>query len=170
MAHKLVIVIEDIQQDVNYIRAIDWSDYDKKMSITNRVMKVNVPGEEVFKLVPFPQGESISYSSKSLKISKTIEPLPDGLFTFTYSICPNERKFVIVNHFRTVALENTVMGVLAKVMGTCRGEGDVLNALVTCLLNIRSLKSNSIDEFNVDKAYDLYAQTEKLINNLYKTL
>lgn len=169
MAHKLKIVIEDIQQDLNYIRAVDWSVYDERMSLTNRVMKVEVPGQEDFVLAPFPKNSSTTYSSKSLKLSKNIDALPDGFYVFTYSVCPNERKFVIVNHFRTVDLHNRIMGVVAKLMG-CNITQTQTDTLTACLLNVSALKANVIDEYNVQKAYDLYGEAERKFTHLYNQL
>ena len=72
MAHKLKIAVEDILQDPNYIRFVDWSSYDTRMDVTNRVLKVSVPGQNDFTLANLPQSDSITYSSKSLKYKMTL--------------------------------------------------------------------------------------------------
>lgn len=170
MAHKLKIIVEDILQDENYIRVIDWSVYDNRMSVTNRVMKVEIPGVTDFKLVPFSISDSTVYSSKSLKLDKGLRALPDGLWSFTYSICPNERKFVTVNHFRCVELEMRIMSALSKLAGTKGYTPEIQNNLVNCIVNIHALKTNAIDKYNTQKAYDLYADTNRLFDNLSKLI
>lgn len=169
MAHKLKIAVEDMLQSVNYIRIIDWSDYDTRMAVTNRVLKVEAPGEESFKLITLPQAGSISLTSKSLKLSKELIALNDGLWVFTYSICPNERLYNKVYHFRTVALHNKIMGFAAKVMCS-QTDKEVLMCLVNCLCSIHALKANSINEYNIQKAYDLYKETERAFGNLYSVV
>lgn len=165
MAHELKITVEDVFQDQKYIRVADWSVYDKYLPVTNRVTKVEIPGQQTFKLIPLPQGGSFAYTSKSLKISKTIEGLPDGLWIFTYSICPNERKYTKVYHFRTVELENALYGYMAKVLGGCI-DSEVNSILIECALKIQALKTNSIDNNNCQKAYDLYTEVQSSINSL----
>lgn len=165
MAHELKITVEDVFQDLNYIRVADWSVYDKYLAVTNRVTKVEIPGQQTFKLISLPQGASFAFTSKSLKICKRIEPLPDGLWIFTYSICPNERKFTKVYHFRTVQLENALYGYMAKVLGGCI-ESEVNDILVQCALKIQALKTNNIDNYNCQKAYDLYSEVQSSLNSL----
>jgi hypothetical protein len=170
MAHQLRIQIDDILHDANYIMAIDWSIYDAKLPLTNRVMKVDIPGEPQYALVPFTASGRNSYSSKSLKLSKQITHLPDGLWVFTYSICPNERKFTQVSHFRCVQLQNSIYAGIAKLMGTRHYTPEIQGLLATCLLNIKALKANTIDQYNIQKAYDLYSDTERIYNNINKTI
>lgn len=166
MAHQLKIGVEDILQDPNYIRVIDWSEYDNRMSVTNRVLKIDIPLYNVYKLVNLPQSGSITYSSKSLKLSKVVEQLPDGIWRFTYSICPNERKFVVYTHFRTVQLENRIMQLVAKGLVNETIKKEFQPMLTECLLNLKALKSNSIDDYNSHKAYELYQETERIYNIL----
>lgn len=168
MAHLLKIIIEDIQQDPNYIKAIDWSVYDTKLPVTNRVMKVNVPGHNTSRIITFSQSGSNTYSSKSLKLSKQIEVLPDGLWTFTYSVCPNEKKFTVYNHFRTVELTNKLMSLIAKPNDFSSANRELPEACMECLLMIKSLKTNTLDRYNLNKAYDLYNDTDRIITYLIK--
>lgn len=164
MAHQIKIIVEDIQQDKNYIRVVDWSVYDNRMPVTNCVLKVEAPHNE-FKIVPLTRGGSNTYTSKSLKLSNLVEPLSDGMWKFTYSICPNERKYSIVYHFRTVALQNKIMGLAAKVIN---GEVpiSITETLTSILLTVMALKANSIEDYNTEKAYELYADAERKFNLL----
>ena len=164
MAHQIKIIVEDIQQDKNYIRVVDWSVYDSRMPVTNRVLKVEAPHYD-FKIVPLTQGGSNTYTTKSLKMSNVVESLPDGMWKFTYSICPNERKYSTIYHFRTVDLQNKIMGLAAKVIN---GEVPVsiVEALTSILLTVMALKANSIEDYNTEKAYELYADAERKFNLL----
>lgn len=165
MAHKLKIEVEDIHQDPNYIRFIDWSEYDDRIEVTNKVCKVEIPGEENFKLVRVPTNGSIAYNSKSLKLSTDIQNLPDGLYVVTFSVCPNEKVYTVVYHFRTVALEARLMAYVGKALNDTI-TSEVNNILVDCLLKVKALKANCIDNYNVQKAYDLYCEITDSINSL----
>jgi hypothetical protein len=165
MAHNLQIEIEDIFQDERYIRVVDWSQYDKMFEVTNRVFKVEPPESGDFKLVNLPTNDSFVYSSKSLKLCSQIEPLDDGIWIFTLSVCPNEKRFTKVYHFRTVKLENRLMSYMSKVLGGCLSS-EVNDTLIQCLLKIKGLKGAMLDEFNMHKAYTLYNEVWKTINSL----
>jgi hypothetical protein len=94
-----------------------------------------------------------------------VEDLPDGLWIATLSVCPNEKIFTHVYHFRTVVLEQQLMGYMAKVLGGCI-HSEVNGILINCLLKLKALKGNTIDNYNAQKAYDLYAEIEQTLNSL----
>lgn len=165
MAHKLKIEIEDVFQDDRYIRVIDWSEYDKMFEVTNRVFKVEPPDTGEFKLINLPTNDSFIYNSKSLKLCKQVEPLADGIWTFTLSVCPNEKRFAKVYHYRTVQLENRLMSYMSKILGGCLSS-DINDKLIECSLKIKALKGAMLDEFNFHKAYTLYNEVWKTINSL----
>jgi hypothetical protein len=165
MAHQLKLQIEDVFQDTRYIRVVDWSVYDKRLEIKNRVVKVEIPGQDNFKLIKLPTNESFAYTSKSLKISTQLEDLPDGLWKFTISVCPNEKVFSIQYHFRSAALEARLMAYVCKSISSCV-EPEVSALLLECILKMKALKANSIDAYNVQKAYDLYTEIETAISSL----
>lgn len=165
MAHKLKLVVEDLFQDPTYIRLVDWSVYDSRIPVTNRVIKLEIPGQERFKLVKLPVSGSFPFTSKSLKISSQVEDLPDGLWVATLSVCPNEKIFTHVYHFRTVALEHQLFALMGKVLGNSI-KSEVNGILIDCLLKLKALKGNTIDNYNAQKAYDLYAEIEKALNSL----
>lgn len=165
MAHKLKLVIEDLFQDAKYIRLVDWSVYDTRIPVTNRVVKLEIPGQANFKLVKLPVNGSFPYTSKSLKICSQVEDLPDGLWIATLSVCPNEKIFTHVYHFRTVALECQLMGFMGKALGHCL-QSEVNGILIDCLLKLKALKGNTIDNYNAQKAYDLYGEIEQTLQSL----
>lgn len=164
MAHRLKIKIEDVFEDPRYIRVIDWSEYSTVLELTNRVLKVEVPGLEDFKIVNIPVKNSAVYTTKSLKISKQLEDLNDGLWRFTYSVCPNEKVYTVVTHFRAVLLQSRLYNLISKMVQLQDDSSD--EALCSCLLKLEALKADSIDDYNVQRAYDLYTDIERIIDNV----
>jgi len=165
MAHNLKLFIEDVFQDPKYIRVGDNSVYDELLPVTNRVFKIDIPGQQIYKLIKLPVGGYFTYTSKSLKISKNVEDLPDGLWEFTLSVCPNEKVYTKVYHFRTVALEMNLYNLISIVLGG-KIESNVNDILISCLLKIKALKANSLNAYNLQEAYKLYSEIESTINKI----
>lgn len=164
MRHNLKIEVQDIYLDTRYIKVTDWSVYNPQLALTNRVLKMLVPGREMPVITTLPASDSLIYNSKILKLSKVVEDLPDGLWEVTYSICPNEKLFDKVYHFRTAVLNNRLHGTLAKYFN-CRQtlyEKDFVQAL----LMLKALRANTIDNYNSIKAYELYSDIERTLNNI----
>lgn len=173
MSHNLKIEIEDAWEHPSYIRVNDWSEYDRVLPASNRVLKVEIPGIEGFSIVPFPQGSGYVYTAKSFKIATEVCPLNDGLWTFTYSVAPNEKVFTKVYHFRTVVLEEQLDALLACMLTSdLTSEDKAANdrSLIECLLMLKSLHSSNISPLNSGVAYSMYGRISRGINNLQNAI
>lgn len=108
MAHNLLLHIEDDSRDCKYILATDFSEYDPQLPLAKPTLMVQTPGflqpvEVLFSV----NGKSLLNSGK-LGLTKPGAPLaglPDGLYTFTYSIAPHQKVRTLVYHFRVMNLE-----------------------------------------------------------------
>lgn len=164
MRHNLKIQVQDIYLDSRYIKVSDWSVYNPQLALTNRVLKLLIPGREVPVITTLPASDSLIYNSRILKLSKVVEDLPDGLWEVTYSACPNEKLFDKVYHFRTTVLTNNLYGMIAKSF-TCK-QTSYDKDFVQATLMLKALKANSIDNYNSIKAYELYSDIQRTLENV----
>lgn len=176
MKHNLDIYIEDRPMDTKYIHVIDKSVYHDRVPIENPVLKVQMPGKNSYVLPRFSVGEDNVYTTRSLKYykdTKTLFDLPDGIYTFTYSICPNESLYVKIYHLRTAVLENKLDNYILENLNSCEliidaGNGidneKAMNDLVMCTVVLKSAKI-AANNGNTVMAKKLYCKAEKIVEN-----
>lgn len=176
MKHYLDILIEDRPMEEKYIHVRDKSIYHDRLPLENPVLKVEVPNKDGFIIPRFSISEDNVYTTRSLKIykdTKTTFDLSDGIYKFTYSICPNEETFLIQYHLRTTILENLLSNTILKYFSTCEVSVNVDNSigntlalrdLATCTMLIKTAKI-SAKNGNIEMAKRLYCKIENIINN-----
>jgi hypothetical protein len=84
-------------EDSNVLVIRDISVYDPDLTITNPQLKLRVPGINNDIFVNFEPNNTNYYTSGDLfitPIGMDIQSLPDGIYEYTYSVCPNEDVFI----------------------------------------------------------------------------
>lgn len=101
---KIVVIST---HDVETMRIADASTYpDEPPVVTDPFLLATPPGFNPVTL-PFPVQGDIILNSENLGISApdVMDPLPDGIYTFTYSIFPSAENFATINIMRVDRLQ-----------------------------------------------------------------
>lgn len=130
---------------------------------------IEVPG---FKQIQFPfeVGRVNIFNSYSLALSSkntisSLLDLPDGLYTFTYSVCPNDQLYVVKYHLRTCKLEYKFAQNFAKTVNVCEVDSKFMRELQKIEVLIEGAKANA-KICNTDKAVELYKKAKELLDRL----
>ncbi len=120
MAHCLNLYFPE-QTDARVQDIFDISLYDNNMSITNVSLKVNIPGSTcdffpLFRLKGRTFLTSNSFGLTNTTCSAGLNDLPDGIYTFTYSVCPNASVYYTVKYLRTKSTENQILNILSGIL------------------------------------------------------
>jgi hypothetical protein len=104
MAHYLHIRIDDHPLDARFLSVSDLSDYDPAMPVLNRTLIGQGPGFDLPVTLITQQGGVLHYSSKDFGYTtrKNKVNLPDGLYSFSYSVSPNSKirmKWISLGHY-----------------------------------------------------------------------
>lgn len=177
MTHYLDIIVEDRLLNTTFIDVFDRTVYNSRIPVENAVLKVEVPGKSDFVLPRFTRGDLNTYTTRSLKFYKNVKEtfeLPDGIYTFTYSVCPNELLYCKVIHFRTANLQKKLNELIVQsLLNTC-DEQYTDQFFATKMINQNKLTTVKfiIDAVkiyakkgNLKQATDLYNRATKIIDN-----
>ena len=181
MQHVLKIHVFDNPANPELILVADRSIYDPSLPISNRLLEVTIPGASDIRLVPFPKGNLSIYDSVILELFNSDCPsaLPDGSYSFRYSMTPNDSLYTKVYHFRVSVLMNKIMQYIARTLVVCDdGIDDCGNVILTKAQNILmhahmlALSAESVgrDSSTIDWAYDLYKKAEADLSIVEKIL
>lgn len=181
MQHKPRIHVFDNPSDPNIIVVSDLSIYEPSLPIINRLLEVHIPGATDIRLVPFPKGKVSTYDSVIFDLfgPDCQSALPDGAYTFRFSIAPNDSLYCKVHHFRTATLVNKILSLNAKVVVECSdGIDDCGNVILTkkqnILLHAWSLAAaaevSGRDPLLIDWAYTMYRNAESDLRLIEKML
>jgi hypothetical protein len=118
--HKLNLYIPE-QTDARVMDIFDISLYDSNLSITNASLKVNIPGSDCDFFPIFTVKGRTFLTSNSFGITNTfcstgLNDLQDGIYTFTYSVCPNDTVYYTTKYLRTKVTENTILNLMSSIM------------------------------------------------------
>lgn len=119
MNHQLFIHIDQESTDPNFIFVRDSSTYLAAFPPENRLLDVTIPGRGTVVTVPFPRGKYIGYDSVLLNMFSTRQALPDGQWSFLYSVAPNSKVFHKVYHFRTVQARIALSAAIMQSIVNC---------------------------------------------------
>lgn len=177
MAHKLAVYIDDCNNDCRVLTIRDISSYDSNITVTNPVLKLTIPGQDcnVFPVWMFSHTNYFTSASLGLTsgvCSESLIDLPDGLYDYTYSVCPNEEVFVRGSFLRTCQTEcliytllgNTIKNRLCKNNNTC-GCSENEQLLKDLLLILKSGKSDAL-EGRLLEACSKYSYVSERLNDL----
>lgn len=179
MAHQLNIKIEDSLTDLIFLSVTDISVYDSKLTVTNPVLLVRLPGSESYCTVNFIRNSTTNYTTKSLNYSRALSNLPDGLYEFVYSVCPNEKVSISVSHFRVSNLEWDIKSLMAETSIALYDEFDIddcnnikltkqQNRLIALLYQLEAIKGSFINN-NYQKSINAYNYIKKQVEKYSKS-
>lgn len=155
--HQPRIYIDECNSDCSVLKINDISEYDSLVPITNPVLKINLPGNDTDYVVPFPLNGTGFYTINSFG-SCTMGTLPDGIYSVTYSVCPNEELYYTKKFLRTCQTECTIYGFLANILGagcnrvvTDQYGKDVTNAKIQELEDMLTLLETAKSDVSANK-------------------
>jgi len=103
---KLKIVVLDTH-DVEVINVADASTYPDGFLVLNPTLVATAPGFPPVNLTPFNVGGNNMLTSDMLGITAAdvVDPLPDGIYQFSYSITPSSTAFTNISIMRVDRLQ-----------------------------------------------------------------
>jgi len=133
----------------------------------NPIMDVTPPGFMKAISLPFIPREYNIINTGNLKLAcGEIGDLPDGIYTFRLSLCPNEIMYVCKTYLRTTLLEYKFHSLLLSCECVESEDSDrTKKILMNIDILIQSAKANA-ERGNILKATSMYAYIEKMINRL----
>lgn len=151
--------------DRKSIGLVDISQYE--IEPTNPSMEIEIP-TFFTKNVTFTPSSVNLYTAAELGISCANDYLPDGLYTFTYSVQPNNINVVTKSFYRIENLKCMYANLVLSLNQSCHGVStpsykDVSKARI--LMEGAIASANNCDP---DTANDLYRTAYKLIQSLQK--
>lgn len=175
--HFLKLLIRDGIFDPRILVVTDISQYDDRLPLQDHALFIQLPGFDNAVKVPFPIGQTASYSAGLLKEcgAQDVSDLPDGLYTLTYSVAPNNKVFTVSYHFRTALLEQALYQKLSEIRANpdphiIDGHGNnishVENTLLRALMLIDGLKFNASVNGDVVAAENAYQEVSRLLSSL----
>jgi hypothetical protein len=129
---KLQLNVEPLETcDCKTLAILDTSYY--PVTPTNPTLVIEVPGFTPIQF-NFVTGQVNTYNSYSLGLSSpsTIEnlmDLPDGLYTLTYSVDPNDMLFQTKSYMRTCQIEYKFAQKFARTVNYCETDSSFMRKL-----------------------------------------
>lgn len=166
------------QTDARVQDVFDISLYDSNMSITNPSLKVNIPGSDcdffpVFMLKGRTFLTSNSFNLTGAYCSEGLQDLPDGIYTFTYSVCPNDAVYYTVKYLRTKSTENQILNLLSSIL-TVSTETQQFDIYGTDITDKRILQLNSylqlLEQAKVDVLFLRFTEAENKFDYVLQQL
>jgi hypothetical protein len=180
MSHCLFLFFPD-SIDCRVQEVVDISIYDPNLTISEPILNINIPGVCNCDYQSLIKVKGRTYiTSNTLGLSDTCTTgllnLPDGVYTFKYSVCPNDEVFVEHKILRDCITRCKILSTLSGLTLDCdkiydyRGT-DVKSKIIIELLDMLRL----LDEAKVDvqmlrikQAEDkLDAVNSRLLNFIY---
>jgi hypothetical protein len=109
------------QTDARVLEVWDISLYNPLIKITNASLKVNIPGSncDYFPLVMVKGRTFLTTNSFGLTgstCSAGLNDLPDGIYSFTYSVCPNETLYYSIKYLRDNVTRNNILNQISSIL------------------------------------------------------
>jgi len=120
MAHKPLLYISNTEEDCRVLEIQNISLWDANLPITNTVLKINLPNIDCDYIVPFPISGKGYYTTNTFGITNAscgqdLLNLPDGIYTITYSVCPNDQVFTTTSFLRVCQTRNLILYLLSNI-------------------------------------------------------
>lgn len=121
MAHQLDLYFSEPEIDCNVISVTDVSLYDPLLSVQNPTLRLKVPGSDDFICVTFKLKGTTYITSNSLGLTAAacgidLLSLPDGVYEFEYSVCPNDEVIIRPRLLRDCQTRNAILGRLTCII------------------------------------------------------
>jgi len=128
--HQLSLEIPDTNNCL-VLRLFDTSIYAENLSVTCETLAITPPGfnEPVF--ISVDSEFNLTLNSCDLKLQtvncgSVSQCLPDGIYTISYSVSPNDKVFVEYKYLRVCQILNVYFNELCKLeMAACEPQADV---------------------------------------------
>lgn len=135
-------------------------------------LDITVPGYSTVRF-DFTVNKVNIFNSYSLRITNSLTDvdmidIPDGVYEFTYSICPNDQLYTNFSYLQTCLIEARIAKYWAKVVTVCDTESKVFKELDKIEILIKGAKANA-QLCNSDKAMELYRKADDLLKRLENT-
>lgn len=120
MAHIPEITVLDVT-DPRILQVLDISIYDSGLAITSPSLKVYIPNKSTPYYLPFAVGKLNTYTAFSFGITCTdsLPAIPDGIYSVTYSVSPNDSLYQTIKLLRTVSTKNKLLCILGDLYTNC---------------------------------------------------
>lgn len=96
--------------DPNILHLFDTSDYAEFLGKTCAKLEISVPGYKDIRVFEPSPYFNLALNGKHLRLisedSDYLCELPDGIYFIRYSLAPNDKTFIEIEHLRTVQFEN----------------------------------------------------------------
>ena len=97
----------------------DISAYDNTIAITNPTIKFRIPGIDCDFFPTFAVSGTSFFTSNSFGITNAscnedLQELPDGIYEYTYSVCPNEEVYVNGRFLRTCKTRSLIVNFIGQ--------------------------------------------------------
>lgn len=180
MAHQLYLYIPENQLSSKTMEVIDCSVYDPDISIVNPTLQAKIPfGDDWITLKFIVSGRNY-YTSNSFELSTNqlfngLVDIPDGLYEFTYSVCPNDEVQYNVKILRDQITRCKILAKLSAYLGddcikltNCYGQ-DILSKTIQELKDLLILLDTAVVDarlFKYVQANDKLQYVNNRLNNL----
>lgn len=165
ITNNLDFDIFDNDMNLCTIMVIDKSEYIDKYPETP-VLEVLPPGHTKWVSLPFKTRDINTITSTQLNLTcGTISSLPDGVYRFSLSVCPNDKVFLCKNYLRTTCMDYKIQDLILKVIDKCDPESENLKKTlndIDCLIS--GAKAN-VAIGNINKGTETYQKAETIIAN-----
>jgi hypothetical protein len=158
MIHTLALDINDVSDTVNKMIVSDLSVY--KSTPVSSLLTVKGPGATIYSNLDFIlKGYPNYYSSVSLLLTSLPGALPDGVYTFAFTV---DTDTIVINHYRTSALEKLLFAKLPNHFVCESDDAELLHKAYMYLRFIPHLAQ--INDLNNAKV--LYNNARSIINSV----
>lgn len=136
------------------------------------ILDITVPGFQRVRF-DFNLDKINIFNSYSLRLTNsntnnTVIELPDGLYEFTYAICPYDTLYQDKYHLRTCKLESRLAKYWAKAVSLCDTQAKIYKEIDKIEILLKGAKANA-QICNTKKAVELYKKADELLTRLEGT-
>lgn len=170
---KTILDIDIIDTHNNLTIGIaDASTYDPNIPIANPSIEITPPGGFSKVTLPFSPKSINTINSNLVGITiscdyNSLRELPDGIWTFRYSIKPNLTSYVDRYYMRTAIIECKLQGLLLKNLMNDKLDSTKRDQNLKSILDAEILIEGSISAANradIQTSLELYRKADKLLD------
>lgn len=174
--HRLALDILDTSCD-QVLKISDVSIYGQGLPVTCTRLDILLPGfNQPVYLEDLSPGFTENITSITLGYQEPnadiINPFPDGVYTITYSVAPNDKIFITYHHMRTTCISNEYYRELCKLqLAQCEPSVEIQQKLkdlryIKMLIDASKAKAEYCN--SLTQATDMLAYARKLLSK-YQT-
>lgn len=172
MATPSLQLMEIDTYDVNTLGLADISFYPSGFSVTNATLEITPPGYPKVTL-SFRNGNVNIFRAQDLKIvcDDSCAILPDGIYSYTYSINPNSTYFVSKSFLRVKEIICKLQKVFLSLELECRCPVWYLDSAKKKISTIKLLIEGAISAANDNDqvtSFQLYRKADDMLDNIIK--